>query len=130
MSVNKQLLTVLILFGLGSQFAVTAEDTATEEVLSAGELLSNCEEGSVPGAPNQYCMRYVFGLVQTVISLQQTEQSPPVFCINPQVTRLEEATDDVIGYLRSQSSRSNEDAYIIVTEALAKNYPCSPGSQI
>ncbi len=105
-----------------------AED-ADEEVLSAGELLTNCEEGSAPGAPNQYCMRYVFGLVQTVLSLQQAEQSAPVFCINPQVTRLEEATDNVIGYLRSQSSRANEDAYIIVTEALNKNYPCSISNQ-
>lgn len=130
MSVNKQLLTILILFGLGSQFSVTAENIVTEEVLSAGELLSNCEEEYLPGAPNQYCMRYVFGLVQTVISLQQAEQSLPLFCINPQVTRLEEATDNVIGYLRSQSYRSNEDAYIIATEALNKNYPCSPDSQI
>ena len=96
-----------------------------QELLSAGELLQNCEEGSAPGAPNQYCMRYVFGLVQMIMSLQQADQSAPIFCINPQVTRLEEATDNVIAYLRSQPDRSNEAAQELVAEALNKNYPCS-----
>ncbi len=118
--------TAILLCTLLGVSPIKAEE---EEVLSAGELLSSCEEGYSPGAPNQYCMRYVFGLVQTVMGLQQAEQSPPVFCINPQVTRLEEATDSVIAYLRSQSSRANEDAYIVVTEALNKNYPCTLGSQ-
>ena len=127
---NKILFALLTLCLLNSTI-VFAEENESEEILSAGELLASCEEGSVPGAPNQYCMRYVFGLVQTVIGLQQQEQSAPVFCINPQVTKLEEATDSVIAYLRSQSDRANEDAYVIVTEALNKNYPCSgAGTQI
>ena len=125
----KKLLYVLLTFGLLHLGVVFAEETeADEEVLSAGELLQSCEEGSSPGAPNQYCMRYVFGLVQTVMGLQQADQSAPIFCINPQVTRLEEATDVVIAYLRSQSSRAKEDAFVLVTEALNKNYPCSLGS--
>ncbi len=118
--------TAILLFALLGISPVKAEE---EELLTAGELLSSCEEGYSPGAPNQYCMRYVFGLVQTVIGLQQAEQSPPVFCINPQVTRLEEATDKVIAYLRTQSSRAKDDAYVVVTEALNKNYPCSLGNQ-
>ena len=116
---------IVMISGLLASGPVIAE----EELLSAGELLESCEEGSSPGAPNQYCMRYVFGLVQMTMSLQQAEQSPPIFCINPQVTRLETATDTVMAYLRSQKSRANEDAQQLVLEALNKNYPCSAGNQ-
>ena len=70
-------------------------------------------------------MSYVFGIVQTIMALQQTDHIKPVFCINPQVTRLEDATDKVIAYLRNQSSRSKEEAQILVVEALNINYPCA-----
>jgi len=129
MSLLKKMIFILLSTGLLYSNIVLAEEE-DPELLTAGELLGSCEEGSVPGAPNQYCMRYVFGLVQTVLGLQQAEQSAPIFCINPQVTRLEEATDTVIAYLRKQSSRSKEEAQILVVEALNKNYPCSSaGSQ-
>lgn len=130
MSLLKKLMFILLSTGLLYSNIVLAEEEEPE-LLTAGELLTSCEEGSAPGAPNQYCMRYVFGLVQTVLGLQQADQSAPIFCINPQVTRLEEATDTVIGYLRKQSSRSKEEAQILVVEALNKNYPCTgTGSQI
>ena len=103
-----------------------AETAPEEEMLSARELLAGCEEAAFPGKPNRYCMQYVFGLVQTVLALQQLEQSPPLFCINPQVTPLEEVTDKVSNFLRANASRLNEDAYILVTEALGRHYPCSP----
>ena len=67
----------------------------------------------------------MFGLVQTVLGIQQHEQSAPIFCIDPQVVRLEVATDNVIAYLRAQSSRSKEEAQKLVLEALNKNYPCN-----
>ena len=108
---------------------VYGEDDDSEELITAGELLNSCEEGSVPGSPNQYCMRYLYGYIQTVLMLQQAEQSPPIFCINPLVTPIEEATDNMIAYLRSQSSRLNEPAQQIVLEGLNKNYPCT-SSQI
>jgi len=129
MSLLKKIIFVLLSTGLLYSNIVLAEEKAPE-LLTAGELLESCDEGSVPGAPNQFCMRYVFGIVQTIMALQQTDHSEPVFCINPQVTRLEEATDNVIAYLRNQSSRSKEEAQILVVEALNKNYPCtSVGSQ-
>lgn len=115
----------MIIYGLGNMISVMAEEDA--ELLSAGELLTNCEEGHVPGAPNQYCMRYVFGLVQMILSLQQADQSAPIFCIDPQVIRLEKVTENVIAYLRSQSDRGNEAAQVLVAEALNKNYPCPAG---
>lgn len=124
MSLLKKLLFILLSTGLLYSNIVLAEEEEPE-LLTAGELLESCEEGSAPGAPNQFCMRYVFGLVQTVLGLQQADQSAPIFCINPQVTRLEEATDSVIAYLRNQSSRSKDEAQILVVEALNKNYPCT-----
>ncbi len=95
------------------------------ELLTAGELLDSCEVGSVPGAPNSGCMQYVVGLVLTVMQLHQAEQSAPFFCINPQLNPKEAVTDDVIAYLRKQSSRSKEPAQTLALEALTKSYPCT-----
>jgi len=121
---------ILLCTGLLNANIAFAEE-AEPELLTAGELLENCDEGYVPGAPTQFCMRYVFGLVQTIVGLQQTDQSAPIFCIDPQVVRLEAVTEDVMVYLRKQSSRAKDEAQMIVVEALNKSYPCSgSGSQI
>jgi hypothetical protein len=132
MSQLKKLMFALLCLGLLNSNMVFAEgEEAEAELLSAGELLASCEDGYSPGAPNQFCMRYVFGLVQTVMGLQQADGSAPIFCIDPQVVRLEAATENVMAYLRSQSSRANDEAQIIVVEALNKNYPCpAAGGQI
>jgi len=130
MNLLKKLLIVLLCTGLLNTNIVLAEE-ADAEMLSAGELLENCEEGSAPGAPNMDCMKYVVGLVLTVMQFHEAEQSPPFFCINPQANPKEEVTDNVIAYLRKQSSRSNEDAQTLALEALTKSYPCTgSGSQI
>jgi Ssp1 endopeptidase immunity protein Rap1a len=129
MSLLKKLVLILLFTGLLNTNIVLAEEDEPE-LLTAGELLESCDEGYAPGVPNQFCMRYVFGLVQTIVGIQQKEQSPPIFCINPQVVRLEAVTEDVMAYLRKQSSRANDEAQMIVVEALNKNYPCSAvGSQ-
>ena len=124
MILYKKLFFILLSLVILNSPMTLAEDT-DDEMLSAGELLKSCEENSTPGAPNQYCMRYLYGLIQTVMMLQQADQSPPIFCINPQVTPIQEATDNMIAYLRGQSSRSNEEAQKIVLEGLSKTYPCS-----
>ncbi|SVB65791.1 uncharacterized protein METZ01_LOCUS218645 [marine metagenome] len=130
MNLYKKLFFILLSLVILNSPMTLAEDTG-DEMLSAGELLKSCEENSTPGAPNQYCMRYLYGLIQTVMMLQQADQSPPIFCINPQVTPIQEATDNMIAYLRGQSSRSNEEAQKIVLEGLSKTYPCSAaGNQI
>ena len=130
MILYKKLFFILLSLVILNSPMTLAEDT-DDEMLSAGELLKSCEENSTPGAPNQYCMRYLYGLIQTVMMLQQADQSPPIFCINPQVTPIQEATDNMIAYLRGQSSRSNEEAQKIVLEGLSKTYPCSAaGNQI
>ena len=130
MILYKKLFFILLSLVILNSPMTLAEDT-DDEMLSAGELLKSCEENSTPGAPNQYCMRYLYGLIQTVMMLQHAYQSPPIFCINPQVTPIQEATDNMIAYLRGQSSRSNEEAQKIVLEGLSRTYPCSAaGSQI
>jgi Ssp1 endopeptidase immunity protein Rap1a len=129
MSLLKKLVFILLFTGLLNTNIVLAEEDEPE-LLTAGELLESCDEGYAPGVPNQFCMRYVFGLVQTIVGIQQKEQSPPIFCINPQVVRLEAVTEDVMAYLRKQSSRAGDEAQMIVVEALNKKYPCSAtGSQ-
>ena len=129
MNLHRKFLFILFNLIVLNSPLVYGEDSDNEELLTAGELLDSCEEGSIPGSPNQYCMRYLYGYIQTVLMLQQAEKSPPIFCINPQVTPIQEATDNMIAHLRSQSSRLKEPAQQIVLEGLNKNYPCT-GNQI
>ena len=129
MNLHRKFLFILFNLIVLNSPLVYGEDGDNEELLTAGELLDSCEEGSIPGSPNQYCMRYLYGYIQTVLMLQQAEKSPPIFCINPQATPIQEATDNMIAHLRSQSSRLNEPAQQIVLEGLNKNYPCT-GNQI
>lgn len=121
----KSLLVVILLVPV----YVWAEGDAgaqQEEAISGQELLDGCAEGATPGNPNQYCMRYVFGLVQVVDSFQQSEpDKPKVFCINPNLVSLQEVTETITKWLQDRPKRLNEDAYKLVTEALHENYPCS-----
>lgn len=100
-----------------------------EELLTAGELLNSCDDGYSPGSPTAFCMKYVGDFVFMMMAIQQAEQSPPVFCINPQVHPLETVTEKVHSYLRANTSRSNEAAQDLVVEALNKGYPCSLSNQ-
>ncbi|OGT66514.1 MAG: hypothetical protein A2W69_02465 [Gammaproteobacteria bacterium RIFCSPLOWO2_02_47_7] len=119
--------TLLVLFlAVAGPVHAEEEDSGTkDEVLSGQELLDGCEEGAAPGAPNQYCMRYVFGLVQMLDTLQQAEPSQKIFCINPNVISLQVVTERMTNWLKGVPHRLNEDAYKLVTEALHSSYPCS-----
>ena len=114
-------LGLLLFFSAGPVFSEAEEE---EEVLSGRELLSGCEEGAAPGAPNQYCMQYIFGLVQIVDQIQQADPSQRIFCINPQQVRLEEVTETTTDWLKNVPDRLDEDAYKLVTQALNASYPC------
>ena len=118
----------LLIFSLivpGFVHAEAESGAEVEEVLSGQELLDGCEEGAVPGTPNQYCMRYVFGLVQVLDTLQQSDPSQKIFCINPHVISLQVVTERTTEWLKGVPHRLNEDAYKLVTEALHSNYPCN-----
>ncbi|MCG8379573.1 MAG: hypothetical protein MI865_08890 [Proteobacteria bacterium] len=124
--INRVFRILFVLLCLHTGFAMAGETAeAEEEFLSGRELLHGCEEGAAPGAPNQYCMQYVFGFVQTVVALQAADPSQPeLFCIAPTKIRLEEVTDNVTRWLRNQPERLDEDAYLLVGQSLATDYPC------
>ena len=121
-----RLAAVLLLSVLAAGPAVGQQaQKKPEKALSGRELLAGCEQGAVPGNPNQYCMRYVFGLVQTVVMVQQMDPSKkPLFCINPGVVSLQEVTTRVTDWLKASRDRLDEDAYVLVSEALHQHYPC------
>lgn len=120
-----RLLFPLILF---LQTGTLLAEEEEEEMLSAAELLAECEEGATPTEPNQYCMHYVFGLVSTMDMLQQAGEMPKLFCIDPAVISLQEVTLKITADLKSMPERLDEDAYILVSQALNKLYPCGkPG---
>ena len=126
MKQQMKLLSILILtFMLGSHAAMAEE----EELMTAAELLQNCDDGYSAGSPTGFCLKYVGDFVLMMLAIQQAEQSPPVFCINPQVDALEDVTEKVHSYLRANKSRGNEAAQDVVVEALNKNYPCSLTNQ-
>jgi len=107
-------------FGIASVYA-----EEEEEVLSGQELVDGCSEGYLPGKPNQYCMQYMFGLVQALATLQEMEPGNKLFCIDPNVIGLEEVTDNVTKWMENAPERLHEDAYILATQALHESYPCS-----
>lgn len=96
-----------------------------EEVLSGQELVDGCSEGYLPEKPNQYCMQYMFGLVQALAALQEMQPDNKVFCIDPNMIGLEEVTDNVTKWMENAPQRLHEDAYILATQALHESYPCS-----
>lgn len=119
---------VLCMVALLAVFPARAEqDTAIdEEALTGQELLDECSVGAAPGSPNQYCMRYIFGLVQVVDSFQNADpSSQKIFCIDPNQVSLQEVTETTTDWLKTVPGRLSEDAYKLVTESLHKNYPCS-----
>ena len=119
---NFLFLSLLYLCGV-----VYAEDEAVpeEELISGQELLDGCAEGAMPGAPNQYCMKYVFGLVQILDTFQKADSGPQIFCIDPNQISLQEVTETTTNWLKKSPNRLGEDAQQLVTEALHANYPCS-----
>jgi hypothetical protein len=109
---------------LAPVYAAEEGAQTNEEAISGRELLSGCAEGAAPGAPNQYCMRYVFGLVQVVDTFQQADPTQKIFCINPNQVSLQEVTETTVNWLKKKPERLDEDAYKLVTEALHANYSC------
>jgi len=112
---------MMLFLNLG-MVSVYAEEE--EEVLSGQELVDGCSEGYLPGKPNQYCMQYMFGLVQALAALQEMQPDNKVFCIDPTVIGLEEVTDNVTKWMENAPQRLHEDAYILATQALHESYPC------
>jgi len=97
-----------------------------EEVISGKELLQTCISESTSltdGKP--FCLRYIAGLVVTVSQIQEQDPGTRLFCVNPQQVSLEEVHQTVVRSLKENAQRLNEDAYVLVSEALHRKYPCA-----
>lgn len=124
----KNLMKIIVLWSCIAPGHVYAEEEAAvpgEEAISGQELLAGCAEGAAPGSPNQYCMSYMFGLIQVLDTFQQAEPGQKIFCINPNRVSLQEVTETTVNWLKETPERLNEDAYKLVTEALHTNYSCT-----
>ena len=101
------LLVCGLIFPCGFAFA---QETTEEEALTGRELLVDCEQGATASTPNQACMKYVFGLVQTVAMLQQMDPGKKLFCIDPTAVSLEEVTNKITAALKAVPERLDEEA--------------------
>ena len=121
----KQVLRLVLLVGLVFPGAALRAQAGGEEVAVTGrELLADCEPGGLSTQPTRECMQYVFGLVQTVLMLQQMEPGERLFCIDPERSSLAEVTGTVTRWLKEVPARLDEEAYVLVSEALNASYPC------
>lgn len=121
---------VLIFALILSCASVIAQETDEEQAVTGRELLADCEPRATETMPNQACMKYVFGLVQTVVMLQQMDPSKKLFCIDPTVVSLESVTSGVTAWLKAVPNRLDEEAYVLVSEALNTAYPCQASEVI
>ena len=122
----KYIYSTLLVFSLVFSYGlVRAQETQEEEAVTGRELLLDCASSGAATAPNQACMQYVSGLVQTIVMLQEMEPGNKLFCIDPTVISLEEVTSKVTAWLKAQPLRLDEAAYVLVSEALNTAYPCS-----
>lgn len=128
-SLTKFIHSALLICVLLITFPAVAEE-AEEEVLSAREFLASCEKPAGASRPTQACMQFIFGLVQTVVMMQQMEGSERLFCIDPNAISLEEVTDTVTTWLEKVPARHDEEAYVLVSEALNASYPCTASTTI
>lgn len=96
----------------------------SEEMMTGAELLDGCEEGGPEAMPTQFCMEFVYGLVQTVTVLQEMMPDEKVFCIDPQQVRLEDVTMEVTEWLQANPAHLDQPAFLLVSEALSQKYPC------
>lgn len=100
--------------------------TDDEALLSGAELLVNCRPDAGADTPTAYCMQFVGGLVQTLVSLQEMAPADErLFCIEPETQALAEVTGQVSAWLQARPERLDEPAFLLASEALRDNYPCS-----
>lgn len=125
------LITALGMPGLAAAQAGEQAPPAEEEMLTGAELLQNCRpEPAGAEEPTPYCMEFVYGLVQTLASLQEMmPEAEKIFCIDPNRIGLEEVTRRVTEWLETHPERLDEAAFLLASEALHENYPC-PDSNV
>lgn len=120
------LFTLLLLLPLAGH----AQQDQEEDLLTGAELLDNCQPAAGEQAPTSYCMEFVFGLVRTLVSLQEmAAPEDQIFCIDPDQVPLQDVTTDVTEWLKAHPERLQEPAFLLTSEALSDNYPCASQSK-
>lgn len=69
-------------------------------------------------------MTFMVGLVQTISGMQQSGKGPPLFCIDPRAVSPKTVRERAARWLQGHESRLNEQAYILVSEALHQACLC------
>ncbi|MCC7410178.1 MAG: hypothetical protein IT495_00885 [Gammaproteobacteria bacterium] len=110
--------------GVPAAYAQPAPVQEEQEVLRGGELLSACRGGE------SLCASFIAGLVQTVSALQDMGAAPAVFCVDPAQVPFEDVRTRVVVWLEQHAGRLDEAAYVLATEALAREYPCRQSQDV
>jgi hypothetical protein len=123
--------------------AAFAEDTASppapsgdspsvteEQVLTGRELLDRCAPGEADSEAHKFCMTFMVGLVQTVAVMQQEGEGPALFCIDPNLVSPEDVRGRAVKWMQARPERLNEEAYLLVGEALHQAYPCPVSAEV
>lgn len=100
------------------------ELAAEEQVLTGRELLDSCTRGEADAEAHTFCMTFMVGLVQTVSVMQQAGDGPALFCIDPNQVSPEDVRGRAVAWLQARPERLDEEAYLLVGEALHQGYPC------
>lgn len=115
---------LVLALGFAAPFGYSQPPGDGEEMMTGAELLDGCEEGGPEAMPTQFCMEFVYGLVQTVTVLQEMMPDEKIFCIDPQQVRLEDVTMEVTEWLQANPAYLDQPAFLLVSEALSQKYPC------
>lgn len=102
----------------------SATPAAAEQVLTGRELLDSCVRGEADAEAHTFCMTFMVGLVQTVSVMQQAGEGPALFCIDPNQVSPEDVRGRAVTWLQARPERLDEEAYVLVGEALHQGYPC------
>ncbi len=100
------------------------EPAVEEQVLTGRELLDSCTRGEADAEAHTFCMTFMVGLVQTVSMMQQSGDGPGLFCIDPNQVSPEDVSRRAVAWLHARPERLDEEAYVLVGEALHQGYPC------
>lgn len=106
------------------------EPAAEEQVLTGRELLDSCTRGEADAEAHTFCMTFMVGLVQTVSVMQQAGDGPALFCIDPNQVSPEDVRGRAVAWLQARPERLDEEAYVLVGEALHQGYPCPVTAEV
>ena len=125
----RPLLTLTLLLTtvtLAAQETTPAPAPQEEKAVSGRELYAACTQPQQKdGEGERFCMTFIAGLVQTVTTMQTANGgADKAFCIDMNKVSPEEVRDKAVSWLGQNTARLDEEAYVLVMEALNRAYPC------